>query len=87
MTFFVFSVFPAPDSPLCRNVSTGRMVRAVTNVRDQDALVFALFVHADPSTFGYCEDVRGILVPALVSVLFDNRISVERQLSIRVDCD
>ena len=79
MTFFVFSVLPAPDSPLCCSVSTGNVGRLQADVRDQDALVFALFVHADPGTLSYCEDMRSILVPALVSVLFNDRVGVEGQ--------
>jgi hypothetical protein len=77
MTFFVFSVFPAPDSPLCRGVNMGKAGRWQADVRDQDALVFALFIHADPGTFGYCENVRSILVSALVSVLFNDGIGIE----------
>lgn len=49
------------------------------DVRDQDTLVFALFIHADPGPFGYCEDVRSILVPTLVSVLFNDGVGVEGQ--------
>ena len=79
MTFFVFSVFPAPDSPLCRSVSMGKVGRCQADIRDQDALIFALFIHADPGTFGYCEDVRSILVSALISVLFNDCVGVEGQ--------
>ena len=60
-------------------MSVGKAGRLQANARDQDALVFALFIHADPGTFGYCEDVRSILVSALVSVLFNDGVGVERE--------
>jgi pyoverdine/dityrosine biosynthesis protein Dit1 len=87
MTFFVFSVFPAPDSPLCRSVNTDKVVGQRPDVRDQDALVLTFFVHADPGALSYCEDMRSIFVPPLVPVLLNDGISVEGQLGVGIDCD
>ena len=65
MTFFVFSVFPAPDSPLhlcylfylCREQSQ--------RVRDKDGLVLMALAHVSQSSIGNGVYVRRTCLPRL----------------------
>lgn len=76
MTFFVFSVFPAPDSPLSV-LNVKRMFYTDTvDVRDQDALVFAVLAHTYPSSLCDGKDMRSIFLSPFVSILFNDCISV-----------
>lgn len=74
MTFFVFSVLPAPDSPL-ETMSTLEDHKD-EYARNENALVFPLLAHAHPSSFSHSEDVRGVLVAPLQTILLNNRVRV-----------
>lgn len=76
MTFFVLSVFPAPDSPLfdVRN----RKNKVESHARNQNTLVLAFFAHIYPGSFCDGKYMWRILVAALSSILVDNRVRVER---------
>lgn len=46
----------------------------VYDIRDQNALVFPFFSHVDPSSLGYSEYMRRVLVFPLATILMDYRV-------------
>jgi hypothetical protein len=55
--------------------------------RNEDALVFPLFTHVRPSTFGYGEYMWGVLVSPLATILLDDGIGVKGETCVRVNGD
>lgn len=88
MTFLVFSVFPAPDSPLDAARSARLLARSGDhNLRDQDTLTFSLFTHLHPSPFRRCKDMRRSFIPPFLTVCCHNLRSVQSQVLVWVDGD
>jgi hypothetical protein len=85
MTFFVFSVLPAPDSPL-QQVSRSSC-HPCANSRHEDALVGALFDQIPERMVGHGEDVWLGLLSAAPPVHVDVFSRVDRQRAVRVDGD
>jgi len=83
MTFFVLSVFPAPDSPL--NESQFRMRVVEIHVRDQDALILLLIAHVHPRPLRDFEDVRLILFSSLASIFLNNGVRVQWEILVGID--
>lgn len=81
MTFLVFSVLPAPDSPL--DIS----LEILSYSRNEDTLVLPFFSDLLPRTLCDCEDVRRVLLSPLRPVLCNDLGRVDRQWSIRVEGD
>ena len=79
MTFFVFSVLPAPDSPL-----VGERLFERSVLRDQDTLALPLLPDLLPCPFRNREDVWRILLSASSTVLGNDARSVYRQIAVRV---
>lgn len=86
MTFFVLSVFPAPDSPL-RPRSTSNQRGCIYNARNQDTLILSLIAHIDPSTFCNCKNMWWVVVSPFITILLDYRIRVEGKILIGVNGD
>ena len=65
MTFLVFSVFPAPDSPL--------FISTIKNYdrRDKDRLIFAHFQHIVEGNVRGCKDMRFRITSTLFFVQVD----------------
>lgn len=76
MTFFVLSVFPAPDSPL-RLRQYSDPDGNTPNLRDEDTLIFAFITHINPGTLCNGKDMRRVLIAALASILMYYRIGVQ----------
>lgn len=75
MTFFVLSVFPAPDSPLEALLTTkGLGNKTDHNIRDENTLIFTFFTHINPSAFSDREDVWGVFISTFVAILLNNGI-------------
>lgn len=76
MTFFVLSVFPAPDSPLsfCQHKKE-RLERE--NIRNKNALILAFFAHINPSALCNCKHVRRVFISSLATILLNNGIGIE----------
>lgn len=80
MTFFVFSVLPAPDSPLRRQRRTesacGGGARWVGSARYEHRLALvAMSKHILPCVLSDCENMRRVLVPASVLVACEEGVS------------
>ena len=86
MTFFVLSVFPAPDSPLKINEPKSAK-RGEGGARNQNALVFPFLAHVHPSTFRNGENMGRILVPSFRTILVYDGIRIERQTLVWIYCD
>lgn len=78
MTFLVFSVFPAPDSPLYFHVSQCQRIHDVRALRYKNALVLALFDQVPECLVCHGEDVRSRLFPAPSFVHFHIFAGVDR---------
>jgi hypothetical protein len=85
MTFLVFSVFPAPDSPL--RVVSEDSVRLEADLRNQDALVLAFVDEVAESLVGHCEDMRLRLLATSAPVHVDVLTRVYGQGAVWVDGD
>lgn len=85
MTFFVLSVFPAPDSPLRTFSDVPRY--DLEDVRDQDALVLAFLSHVDPCTLGNRKDMRRIFITPLAAILLYYSVGIKRQGLVGIDGD
>lgn len=78
MTFLVFSVFPAPDSPLYFHVNQCQRIYDVRTLRYKNALVLALFDQVPECLVCHGEDVRSRLFPAPSFVHFHIFAGVDR---------
>lgn len=95
MTFLVFSVLPAPDSPLYKGkggsdqptASQLRRRRKSIDVRDEHALALAPFAHTDPGPLGDGEDMGCVVLPLAIAILLDVGVRVDRQCAVRIDGD
>jgi len=85
MTFLVFSVFPAPDSPLLLLATTVRGDRC--DLRYEDALVGAFIDEIPEGLVGHGEYVGLRLFSTPPSVHVDVVSRVYRQRAVRVDGD
>jgi hypothetical protein len=85
MTFFVFSVLPAPDSPL-RRVSGGQR-GAVANLRYEDTLVGAFVDEVPEGLVSHGEDVGFCLFTPTPTVHVDVLPRVDGKWAVGVDCD
>jgi hypothetical protein len=70
MTFFVFSVFPAPDSPLW-SVSLDQFQKELGNLRHEDTLVLAFFDKIAEGLVSHRENVRLCVLSTPSSVHVD----------------
>lgn len=86
MTFFVFSVFPAPDSPLKR-ISDRLCLEGRENVRYQNTLIFALLYQVSKRTICHCVYVGLGVFPTSPFVHLHGFIGVDRKRTIRIYCD
>lgn len=78
MTFFVFSVFPAPDSPLHGYQDICHLVAQVrTHLRDEDALVFAFFHQIAECFICHGKDMWPCLLSAATFVGLDVFVGVD----------
>ena len=86
MTFLVFSVLPAPDSPLIEALAkTGNWCER--HVRDENALIFPLPDQIPEGTIRHGVYVRLCVFPATPLVHLHKFASVNRQRTVRVDRD
>lgn len=86
MTFLVFSVLPAPDSPLIEVLAkTGTWCEG--HLRDENALIFPLPDQIPEGTIGHGIYVRLCVFPAAPLVHLHEFASVNRQRTVRVDSD
>jgi len=86
MTFFVFSVLPAPDSPLFAGLLRARMFSGVY-LRNQDGLIGSISEHV--SVCGICNGIYmwRCFIALLVFVRCHELISVDLKLVIWIHCD
>lgn len=90
ITFFVFSVLPAPDSPLCMHVRRTSMCCRLghhENLRHENTLVFALFNQITECLIGDCEDMRSGFLPAPALVHPHVFVRIDGQRTIWIHCD
>jgi hypothetical protein len=85
MTFFVFSVLPAPDSPLQKISSS--LCDTSANSRHENALVGALLDEVPERVVCHGEDVRLGLLSAPAAVHVDVFPRVDGQRAVRVHGD
>jgi len=86
MTFFVFSVFPAPDSPL-QSVSTTGKYNCNVNSRHENALILALVDQVPEGLICHGEDVRFRLLSTSSPVHVDVLSRVYGERTVRIYCD
>lgn len=74
ITFFVFSVFPAPDSPLIydHELIVPNAPRRIEDSRNEDTLILPLFAHIDPRTLCNSKNVWRVLISSFIAVLLNN---------------
>jgi hypothetical protein len=85
MTFLVFSVLPAPDSPLLLSVM--RYGHCGSNLRHENTLVLAFVDQIPESLVGHCEDVRFRLLPTPAPVHVDVLARVYGERAVWIYCD
>lgn len=85
MTFLVFSVLPAPDSPLF-SYQLGPKFEESCDLRHEDTLVLALLNHVSKRLVRHGEDVRSRLLPASSLVHLHILATVNRQWAVRINC-
>lgn len=86
MTFLVFSVLPAPDSPLIEALAKiGNWCEG--HLRDENALIVPLPDQIPEGTIGHGVYVRLCVFPAAPLVHLHKFASVNRQRTVRVDGD
>jgi hypothetical protein len=78
ITFFVFSVFPAPDSPLL-------LAGDCKNSRNEDGLIFAHFEHVMERDVGGGKDVRFCVSTTFFPIQFDIICTVDWYISVWID--
>lgn len=85
MTFLVFSVLPAPDSPL--QMIRWCWLKKCVNLRYENTLVCAFLNQISKGMVGHCEDMRlGLFpTPSTVHVYVFSRVN--GQWAVWVDCD
>ena len=86
MTFLVFSVLPAPDSPLIEALAKSGH-RCERHLRDKNTLIFPLPDQIPEGTIGNGVYVRLCVFPAASLVHFHELASVNRQRTVGVDGD
>jgi len=84
MTFFVFSVLPAPDSPLYDR-SVGILQAKKLHPRDQYTLILSLINQATKGTIRHGEDMWFCFISASTSVHCHVFIGVYWQWAVRVN--
>lgn len=85
MTFFVFSVLPAPDSPLLQFSEIHRWSQL--HSRYENALIGAFIDQTSKCLVCHGEDVGFGLLPTPSAVHVDVFSRVYRQRAVRIDCD
>ena len=86
MTFLVFSVLPAPDSPLITWLATFDW-SGIACLRYEDALVFSLFDEVVESLVSHGKYMRSSIFATLSLVHLDVFIRVDRDGAVRIDRD
>lgn len=86
MTFFVFSVLPAPDSPLVQG-QRRHSSQSSFDIRDQDALALTLLANLLPCAFCNGKDVWSVLFSPLCAVLRDDLGGVDGERTVWVERD
>lgn len=86
MTFLVFSVLPAPDSPLIEALAKTWNWRE-RHLRDQNALIIPFSDQIPEGTIGHGVYVRLCVFPAAPLVHLHIFASVDWQGTVRVDSD
>lgn len=88
ITFFVFSVFPAPDSPLFTKTSAKKQEKeGGEDIRNQKGLVLAIVEHGTVGSVRNSEDVGSHFVPPLSGVHCNDLRSVNGEPLVGVHGD
>ena len=82
----MFSVFPAPDSPL-RIVNDHTGIELLGDLRDQDTLAFSLLSNLLPRPFRHSKDVWWVFFSPSGAILRNYARSVDGQWSIWIERD
>lgn len=86
MTFFVFSVLPAPDSPLFPCQLGFELGGSARNLRHENTLVLTLLDQISKCLVCHGKDVGSRFVPASSLVHLHILATVNRQWAVRINC-